>query len=97
MSGLITSSITIMGVTSFVQENNADTTYPSDVWIRDHASTSQYMLQIYESEQTEDVAPLKKPTLSAQWCSCTLDAPCAGGTKFKSRSHHKRFSFACVA
>ena len=35
--------------------------------------------------------------LSAQWCSGTLAAPCAGGTEFKSRSHHKRYSFARVA
>ena len=35
----------VTAVTSFGQDD-ADATYPSEVWIRDHVSTSQYMLQI---------------------------------------------------
>ena len=33
-----------VAVTSFDQDN-ADATYPSEVWIRDHVCTSQYMLR----------------------------------------------------
>ena len=40
---------------------------------------------------------LLSASLSAQWCSCTLAASYAGGTEFKSRSHHKRYSLARVA
>ena len=33
-------------VAASFDQDNADATYPSEVWIRDHACTSQYMLQI---------------------------------------------------
>ena len=70
----------VTAVASFDQDN-ADAfnaTYPSEVWIRDHVYTLQYIqytLQYiqhfricsilyckYGSAQTEDVAPLKDPT-----------------------------------
>ena len=35
----------VTAVTSFEQDN-ADATYPIEVWLRDHVCTSQYMLQI---------------------------------------------------
>ena len=50
----------VTAVTSFEQDD-ADVTYPSEVWIRDHVCTSQYMLQIRKSSD-RNVLPLKDPT-----------------------------------
>ena len=50
-----------------------------------------------EVRMSVKLAMIHPPLLSAQWCNGTNPAYRAGGTEFKSRSHHKRYSFARVA
>ena len=67
----------VTAVASFDQDN-ADVTYPSEVWIRDYVCTSQYMLQMRKMQKTEDVAPLKDPTFQKCWRGFSRPRPGEG-------------------
>ena len=50
----------IVTAVKIFEQDHANATYPSDVWIRDHVCTSQYMLQTDVVQLTEHLTSIRE-------------------------------------